>query len=56
MNLTILFVSIGIFIAIWVVFWFIEREFGITVGELFVWIICALAGIGMIYFTIELLI
>lgn len=55
MDLTALFISVGIVVAVCVIFWLLERIFDITledVAGVFIGVICFVAVAGMIYIFI----
>lgn len=55
MSLTALFISVGIVIAVCVIFWLLEWVFDITLDDIVIWfisIICFAAAVGMIYIFI----
>lgn len=52
MNLTALFISVGIVTAVCVVFWLLNRVFDIDMEDIatwFIYAICFAAAVGMIY-------
>ena len=55
MNLTALLISIGVVVAVCVLYWWLERTFDITLEDIagvFIGVICFVAAVGMIYIFI----